>query len=95
MNPVEEQMLILAQGRQTRVERIVSWGHTSPEGFWYDQSEDELVLVVEGEAELELEGQGLQRLRSGDWLEIPAHVRHRVTWTLPGSATIWLAVFFT
>ncbi|NLE84924.1 MAG: cupin domain-containing protein [Myxococcales bacterium] len=91
----EEQFVELARGRHARVERIVSWGQSSPEDFWYDQEEDEYVLVVEGAAELELEGGERVRLSAGDWIEIPAHLRHRVAWTRPDGPTIWLAVFFT
>jgi cupin 2 domain-containing protein len=77
-----------------RIERIVSRGHASPPGFWYDQPEHEFVLLVEGEAALVVEGEGERRLAPGDWLEIKARVRHRVSWTAPDRATIWLAVFY-
>jgi cupin 2 domain-containing protein len=33
-----------------RIERIVSHGHASPPGFWYDQEEAEWVLVLKGKA---------------------------------------------
>jgi cupin 2 domain-containing protein len=85
----------LIERKAVRVERIVSHGHASPPGFWYDQDEHEFVVVVSGSAELEIEGRGVIRLTTGDWLEIPAHVRHRVTWTDPTTDTIWLAVFYS
>ncbi len=78
-----------------RVERIVSRGHRSPPGFWYDQDEHELVLLVAGEARLQLEGAPEQTLRPGQWLDIPAHARHRVTFTAPDADTVWLAIFHT
>jgi cupin 2 domain-containing protein len=90
----EELVSILATGPSVRVERIVSRGHASPPGFWYDQPEHELVLLVAGAARLEVEGVGERALRAGDWLELPAHVRHRVVWTAPDQDTIWLAVFY-
>ena len=34
------------------VERIVSWGHVTPEGQWYDQEKDEWALLLEGSARL-------------------------------------------
>ena len=85
----------LAIGKHTRIERIVSKGHCSPPGFWYDQNEDEWVLLVKGEAKLrfEKEDQTL-RLAEGDYVHIPAHVRHRVEWTQENAETIWLAVFY-
>ena len=79
-----------------RVERIVSYGQASEEGFWYDQEEHEWVIVLQGTATLQLAAQNdLIHLGPGDWLEIPAHQRHRVESTAAGEHTIWLAVFFT
>jgi cupin 2 domain-containing protein len=89
----EELVTTLLVGRGLRVERIVSRGHRSPPGFWYDQDEDELVLLVAGEARVQIEGEMERTLRAGHWLDIPAHVRHRVTFTAPDTDTIWLAVF--
>ncbi len=89
-----EQVNVLAQGRALRIERIVSQGHHSPPDFWYDQTDDEFVLVVSGAARLQLEGESVLHLAPGDWVHIPAHVRHRVEWTDPTGPTIWLAVFW-
>jgi cupin 2 domain-containing protein len=89
----QEAVTALASGGKTRVERIVSRGQASPPNFWYDQDENEYVLVVAGVAVLEFE-HSQRTLRAGDWLEIPAHVRHRVAWTDPDQDTIWLAVFY-
>ena len=76
-----------------RIERIVSTGHASPPGFWYDQPQDEWVCVVSGAASLLFEGEDQPRqMRAGDWIEIPAHVRHRVQWTDAAQPTVWLAV---
>jgi cupin 2 domain-containing protein len=32
---------ILVQSKHVRIERIVSTGHCSPPGFWYDQDEND------------------------------------------------------
>lgn len=77
-----------------RVERIVSFGHASPEGFWYDQEQHEWVLVVSGRAGLEIEGRPVRELMPGDWIDIPAHVRHRVAWTADDEPTVWLAIHY-
>jgi cupin 2 domain-containing protein len=78
-----------------RIERIVSRGHASPEGFWYDQEENEFVLVVRGRAGLKLENEDdIVVLKAGDYLNIGAHVKHRVEWTDPTCETIWLAVHY-
>jgi len=76
-----------------KIERIVSRGHHSPEGFWYDQAWDEWVLVVRGRAGLEFEGRaGVVELGPGDHLLIEAHYRHRVAWSDESRDTVWLAV---
>ncbi len=78
-----------------RIERIVSSGHCSSPGFWYDQAENEWVIVLAGRARLRLEAGGESvALGPGDYLNIPAHVRHRVDWTDPERDTVWLAVFY-
>ena len=75
------------------IERIVSNGHVTPAGDWYDQSGDEWVMLLQGQAILLFEeNQQLIRLAPGDYLLIPAHTRHRVEWTLPDCNTIWLTV---
>lgn len=91
----EELVTILGASRGVRIERIVSRGHVSPRGFWYDQDEDEFVLVVQGGAKLEIAEHGELSLGAGDWVDIPAHTRHRVIWTDPDGDTVWLAVFRT
>ena len=78
-----------------RVERIVSCGQASPEGFWYDQDGHEWVLLLQGRAGLRFDGvEGVVVLGPGDWIQIPAHTRHRVEWTDEGRKTIWLAVHY-
>ena len=87
---------ILAQGRGVRVERIVSRGQASPPGFWYDQHDDELVILLAGAAALRFEEPDRRfDLAPGEWVEIPAHVRHRVESTQADPPTVWLAVHFT
>ena len=86
---------VLFERRGLRVERIVSTGQTTPQGQWYDQESDEWVLVVKGAARLMIEGEAKEReLGEGDYLLLPAHCRHRVTWTRAEPPTVWLAIFF-
>ena len=76
-----------------RIERIVSTGQASAPDFWYDQPHDEWVCVLAGAAAVLIAGEAAPRaLKAGDWLEIPAHVRHRVAWTDASRPTVWLAV---
>lgn len=79
--------------RGARIERIVSPGQASPPGFWYDQEQVEWVVLLSGSAGLLLEGESEPRvLRPGDYVEIPARQKHRVEWTDPKEATVWLTV---
>lgn len=73
--------------RNLGIERIVS--SASPEPVDYQQTQDEWVLLVSGEATLLVAGERLE-LRPGDYLFLPAGERHRVLRTAPG--TIWLAL---
>lgn len=91
----EELTECLLQSDTMRIERIVSTGQTSPPGFWYDQQENEWVAVLSGEARLRFDGdESSVNLGPGDWINIPAHRRHRVEWTTPDQPTLWLAVFY-
>ena len=78
-----------------RIERIVSQGQVTAAGEWYDQEENEWVIVLRGQARLRLEGDDQMReMGPGDHVNIPAHQRHRVEWTDTDEPTIWLAVFY-
>ena len=84
----------LIKGENIRIERIVSLGHTSPEFGWYDQDENEWVIVLEGSGTILFEN-GIERvLNKGDYLDIPAHTKHKVIRTDPNNITNWLAVFY-
>lgn len=90
---VEERFESLLTSTNVRIERIVSHGHASPPGFWYDQAEGEWILLLQGATRVQLETEMVE-LRPGDCLNLPPHTRHRVDWTTPGEPTIWLAVFY-
>ena len=91
----EEVFTPLLQANGLRIERIVSHGQASPPGFWYDQNENEWVIVLEGSTAVQFEGEPEPvELQRGSYLNIPAHVRHRVAWTDPNQKTVWLAVHY-
>src|SRR5262245_29483366 len=90
----DEQVETLVENPHVRIERIISHGQASPEGFWYDQPRSEWVMVLKGEARLQLDNQQPIDLKPGDAILIPAHARHRVDWTTEAEPTIWLAVYF-
>ncbi len=90
----EEVFQVLAENGQTRIERIISTGQSSAEGFWYDQDENEWVIVLQGSAQIEFIDGRVCVLAKGDYLNIPAHEKHRVAWTEQDAETIWLAVLY-
>jgi cupin 2 domain-containing protein len=92
-NLPEELLTTLLGAPNVRIERIVSHGHASPEGFWYDQDQHEWVMVLKGAAMLRFEDEAVE-MQPGDFVNIPAHRRHRVEWTTPDEPTIWLAVHY-
>ena len=91
-SPVQEDFLTLIQTPGVRVERIVSNGQPSPADFWYDQPEDEWVLLLQGTATLRFQDDSAARMKAGDYLEIARHLRHRVEEV--SSDAVWLAVHY-
>jgi cupin 2 domain-containing protein len=86
---------VIVSSPTARIERIVSKGHSSSRDYWYDQEQNEWVIVIKGKARLEFYGEiQLLELNEGDYINIPSHNKHRVDWTDPESETIWLAVFY-
>lgn len=90
----EELFEPLVDNGAVRIERIVSRGHTSPQSGWYDQAQNEWVIVLKGQAILAFERGESVTLKAGDFLNIPAHSRHRVEWTAQDVETVWLAVHY-
>src|SRR5262249_47877818 len=68
---------------------------TSPGARTTRASPRERDLGAPSARSLEFEEGGEIELAPGDWVDIPAHVRHRVTWTAPDLDMIWLAIFYS
>jgi len=84
---------ILLSKSGIKIERIISQGQCSSKDDWYDQTQDEWVILLEGQAELQFEHNlAIVVLNPGDYVLIPAHTKHRVHWTDPEIKTIWLAI---
>jgi len=90
----EELFELLVQSENVKIERIISKGHRSPESGWYDQERNEWVIVLKGEAIISFENEIDINLKAGTHINIPAHKRHKVSWTDPKTETIWLAVHY-
>ncbi len=89
----EELLQTILNRPRLRIERIVSHGHASPDGFWYDQEQHEFVILLRGAARLRFEDEVIE-MNPGTFLDIPAHRRHRVEWTTPDEPTVWLAIHY-
>ena len=87
----QELFSTLLDNPHCRIERIVSYGQSSPDGFWYDQNWDEWVLLLQGCAGLDVEGQKV-KLVPGDHVLIKAGQKHRISHTDQNQPTIWLAI---
>ena len=91
----EELVDVLTENKHVHIERIVSTGHASPDGFWYDEEEHEWIVVLKGAAKLLFEGDDEPiYMKPGDFVNITAHRKHRIEWTTPDEPTVWLAVFY-
>jgi cupin 2 domain-containing protein len=91
----QEAFETLLQNNCFRLERIVSDGHATPGGEWFDQPRDEWVILLGGSAGLLVEGESAPIvLNPGDYVLIPAHQKHRVEWTSPIEKTVWLGLHF-
>lgn len=91
----EELIEVVLRASGVRIERIVSQGHCSPDRFWYDQDENEFVVLLSGAARLLFESETKPlEMKPGSCVNILAHRRHRVEWTDPNEKTVWLAVFY-
>lgn len=90
----QEDFLEIFRSGKVRIERIVSTGQCSPEDFWYDQEEHEWVILLQGKATILYEDGTEKELQKGDFLFLPAHLKHRVSYTSKDPCCIWLGFFW-
>ena len=84
----------LVESDGVTIERIISKGHKSPASGWYDQDKNEWIIVLCGEATLLFADESSVNLKAGDFIDIPAHKKHKVKWTAANIETIWLVVHY-
>ena len=90
----KELIEVLLQNKNIIIERIVSYGFPTPDGFWYNQDKNEWVLLLNGNAEIEFKDGKVMRLKAGDYLFISANQEHRVNHISKNNNCIWLAFYF-
>ncbi len=92
----DELFEMLAEAAHCKIERIVSKSHSTPDDYWYDQEKNEWVMILKGSAGLLFEGSyDIVVMNAGDYVNIPAHRKHRVQWTDPKEETVWLAIHYS
>ncbi len=90
----EEIFETLLQNDKIKIERIISTGQITPEGEWQDPTYDEWVILLQGEGELTFEDGEVLKISKGGYFHIPAHRKHRVSYTSSNPQAIWIAVHF-
>ena len=91
----EEIFETLLDRNNIKIERIISFGQSSPEGYWYNQELNEWVVLLSGSATILFDGDEKEiLLKPGDYIFIPAKVKHRISWTDRNQKSVWLAIFF-
>jgi len=93
-NSDKEQIHVILKNKNIIIERIVSYGFPTPDGFWYNDANNEWVLVLAGEAEIEYKDGRKIKLKAGDYLLIPSHEEHRVSYTSTEPNCTWLCLYF-
>ena len=92
--PNEEYFETLLQQNNLRIERIISTGQVTPLEQWYDQPQDEWVILLQGKAILRYEQGEEFTLQTGDYLLLKAHQKHRVEFTSVNPPCVWLAIHY-
>ena len=87
----EELTSVLVESRNIRIERIISTGQVSG---WYNQTETEFVVLLDGNAIIEFESDRTVEMSKGDTVLIKPHERHRVIYTSSEPPCVWLCVFY-
>ena len=82
----------ILQTKDLKIERIVTLKPYDKPGEWYDQDKDEWVLLLQGNAVLEFEGEETIELNAGDYIFIPSRKKHRIKQSSANTKCIWLAI---
>jgi len=90
----DEIIQVIAENSNIKIEKIISHGQSSPQNFWYDQEQNEFVLLLKGSAELLFENDEQVKMNEGDYIIIPSHKKHRIEKTSETEKTIWLAIHY-
>ncbi|MFO8068322.1 MAG: cupin domain-containing protein [Bacteroidales bacterium] len=88
----DEAFETILKGKDIKIERIISNGHTTEDNKWYDQKTDEWVLLLQGHAIIEFINNEKNELIPGDYIFIPAGKKHRVIYTSKNPHCLWLAI---
>lgn len=76
------------------IERITSNGQKTAEDEWLEENYNEWVLLLQGESIIKFLNGEYFKIKSGDYIYIPANTKHRVEYTSRNPECIWLAIHF-
>jgi cupin 2 domain-containing protein len=82
----------LLKSNSLLLEKILTHGELKSPGKWYDQEKDEWVMMVQGKATIEYDDGNRIEMKKGDYVIIPAHLKHRVIETSESPDCVWLAL---
>ena len=83
---------LIVSNPNVRIERIISPAHFVSD--WFDQDENEYVILLQGQAVLEYEDGVKVELTAGNSLIIAAHQKHRLVDTSEEPLCIWMCVHY-
>lgn len=89
----EEYTETMLSGDNWRLERIISRGHVSPEGFWYEQNEDEWGRGAPRRGRNHVGRRNEMHVKKRRKRAYSAKCRHRVSRTSENPECIWLCFF--
>ncbi|MBN2175515.1 MAG: cupin domain-containing protein [Bacteroidales bacterium] len=88
----EEVFENLHLSKKIKIERIFTQKPYETPGEWFDQPQDEWVLLLKGKAKLEFKNDKIIEMNEGDYIFIPAHKIHRVYNSSKEPKCVWLAI---
>lgn len=82
----------LIDSKNIKIERIVSKGNSDSPDFWYNQQQDEWVILIQGTAKIAFENEETISIVAGEHLFIPKFKKHKIVETSTQPECIWIGV---
>jgi len=76
-----------------KIKKIISVSYSDDNNKWYDQDEDEWVMVLRGKAGIKFSDGEIINMQEGDYIFIPQHKKHQIIYTSNNPPCFWLAIY--